>query len=57
MLCCRASNSIASVGNDTLIWLPAVKKGFTSCRSGVIMIMCCDSTLTSGIVSRSFSRM
>jgi hypothetical protein len=45
-----------SVGNETLICEPPVKNGFTSCRSGVIMIIRCDSASTSGIVMRSFAR-
>ena len=45
---CRASYSIVLVGYDTLIWPPPVKNGFTSCRSGVIMIMCSDSAPTCG---------
>ena len=56
MLCSRASYSIVSVGYDTLISEPPVKNGFTSCRSGVIMIMCSDSAATAGTFSRSFAR-
>ena len=44
------------VGYETLIWPPPVKNGFTSWRSGVIMIMCSDSAATCGTVISWFAR-